>query len=168
MDNRISREMGVRTHRLLQAALDGGILADYRPEQLFALYNELFGASWSDSRGMWASHRLQCVSGAATYLGRCLPSGFGFHEAEVALSPGIADVVWKRTGGDAWLIDEIKTGMAGPGDAKLARQVARLIDGGTRQWVDAFIGVRVVPLADVSASWIVRPSASLVEEYRRD
>lgn len=150
-DHVVDLEVGRRVHLLVGAALDRGA----SPGALIELCAELF-STWPTPRALAPSARLRCVTAAATYIGRCVPRGYGLVGVEEPLGHGIADLVWGKAG--RLFVDELKSGSAEPADSAVRAQVGRLLVGGTAMWGTRFLGVRVVPLGCVRRAWIVTPA----------
>ena len=91
--------------------------------------------------------RVSCASKASMYLSRICPGpGWKLVGAEVPVRRGVADLVWRHTASGDVFIEEIKSGAARIGDAKVTDQVTRLHAGGVDEWASSFIGVRLVAL----------------------
>lgn len=157
-ERRIDAGVGMRVHQLIGFCLANGVDAGAAARAMFAA-DPLGGT-------LMSSVRTRCSSATAQYLARCRPQGWDLVGYEEQVGRARADLVW--AGSDPWrvLIDEIKTGVADADDPRLLGQIARLLAGGARLWGDAFVGVRVIPLASPRRAWLTAPGPRRPEILR--
>lgn len=137
----VQKEAGSRVHLLIATAVEAG--GDLDMVVLTKAMWKLAPVGGTIRSGV----RVSCASKASMYLSRIRPGAdWELVGAEVPVGRGVADLVWRHTASGDVFIEEIKSGGARIGDAKVTDQVIRLYAGGVDKWGSSFIGVRLVAL----------------------
>lgn len=160
-DEQLSLVIGDRTHRVVANLLSHGV-PDTRTARvmltLTVTQSVLAEYPVNHPRSRAASVEVSTL--AATYLHRfLLDPHWRFDDAEAPLGEGRADLIFRHTKEDLWLVDEIKTTRGRGDETALRPQIDRYLHGGKERWGDRFVGVRLCALAQPRQSRFYAPTS---------
>lgn len=161
VNERLSLMIGDRTHRVIGRMLTRGIPATRTERVMLTLTTTqevLAEYPVEHPRSRAASVEVSTL--AATYLHRfLLDPEWEFHDDEVQLGSGRADLAFRHSISGEWLVDEVKTTRSRHDEAALRPQIDCYLRGGTERWGKRFVGVRLCALAQPRHSRLYVPTS---------